>query len=943
MRTSILLVLVFLSAHAVVATAEPKHQIAIGKIKVDIFDLDLWQKYRNAVCHPATVYKAKDIARAKRNISRHQWARERVKAIERALPNWWPDDDGFFEKMIPATTPGTVLFTMCPHCEYSPAHGQYAWKPTEPEKLTCKKCGTIYPNDKYVEDMVLEATATGPQRFTYYGGKSWHFYGHHIRSSWTGQIRRRKASYMATQAQRFATAYVVTGKAKYAHVVRKILLRLADVYPDYLVHSGYGEYADLPPKVAAVSVNKLPADELTLAPNKPNRKLHPGYWMTGRICPTGMEGVFTASMTITYDLTCEARDKNGTPVYRDAERRHIERNLLLESTYLLMADAAFNNKSVTNRRAAALVGACVGDPMRVRFGLEAFDHMVGKWYLTDGNPSETPAYGHMTLNGIIPMSEGLAGYTDPPGFSAPSGRIEQLDLYRRPAYRAVFRALIETILPDLRYPAWGDSYPHTKLSDRLAEIAAARYSSAQSGATLDRAYGGKLNQRGNEYALFHREPNAGAKPQAFELASTYWPAWKAVYLRIGEKGLDGTAVLIGSDWGGHHHRDALGLSLFWQNHDCLTDLGYLWDSPNGDYTRRTLAHNLVLIDGKDQRTSGRLGTLRLFDVARPFQVAEMSSNAYPNAAAYRRTIVTLPLGRKGYAVVDLFRVLGGKTHELVYHGPNENFTPNATAKPASRKLYDLVEVRTLAQKKITWQVADGVRFMAINVLQPAEKAYIGSGWGSRDRADTRTRVPYVLRRRENLTSDDASCFVTVYILGDFGPDKFDASAVLRSGETTAVMLDTGRATYHVVSQAEPRAQDLRVGSDRLTTDGLLTVHSRSAKQECLYLIGGTSAGIESRLEVRHEPSITGPVVAVRRGEDESHVLIDASVKNPDALRGLTLILKTGSFQTGYPILDARVVENGHLRITTRCSGRGFSPIDGKAAIVHYRSIASSHH
>ena len=92
------------------------------------------------------------------------------------------------------------------------------------------------------------------------------------------------------------------------------------------------------PHVAAQAINQLPAPELCPPPNKPDRKLHTGYWTAGRASGVGQESGFVRRVVEAYDFTCTATDETGAPIYTGAERRLIERDLLLESTVLLVSD-----------------------------------------------------------------------------------------------------------------------------------------------------------------------------------------------------------------------------------------------------------------------------------------------------------------------------------------------------------------------------------------------------------------------------------------------------------------------------------------------------------------------------------------------------------------------------------------------------------------------------
>ena len=153
----------------------------------------------------------------------------------------------------------------------------------------------------------------------------------------------------------------------------------------------------------------------------------------------------------------------------------------------------------------------VGDPLRVRFGMEGFRHFVDEWYLFDGSSSESSDYGYMTLNGIFPMGQALHGYSDPPGFSFKGKRFDKLDVYGDPRYQAVFRAFYESLLPDLTYPVLADHHAGSSMGTRWAEVMFDQYGDPGFLAILQRRYSGQVAAHWDEYALFHRPADAAVE------------------------------------------------------------------------------------------------------------------------------------------------------------------------------------------------------------------------------------------------------------------------------------------------------------------------------------------------------------------------------------------------------------------------------------------------
>ena len=107
---------------------------------------------------------------------------------------------------------------------------------------------------------------------------------------------------------------------------------------------------------------------MIVPPNRPNRFTPDTGWPEGH--RSGMEGTFLLPVTVAYDLVADAVDENGEPLFKPEEQILIERDLLLEGTKLLLADNAINNKTISARTAVAAIGATVGDPELVRWGLD---------------------------------------------------------------------------------------------------------------------------------------------------------------------------------------------------------------------------------------------------------------------------------------------------------------------------------------------------------------------------------------------------------------------------------------------------------------------------------------------------------------------------------------------------------------------------------------------
>ncbi len=121
---------------------------------------------------------------------------------------------------------------------------------------------------------------------------------------------------------------------------------------------------------------------------------------------------------------------------------------------------------------------------------------------------------------------------------------------------------------------------------------------------------------------------------------------------------------------GHGHFHQLMLKLFAYGYDFSADLGYPANFTNpkwAHWTKATLTHPTVVIDRRHQReSSSATRGLRVsegwLEVASAF-----SRDAYEEADLYHRTAIAIEEAPGKVWVIDLFRVSGGKRHDLAFH------------------------------------------------------------------------------------------------------------------------------------------------------------------------------------------------------------------------------------------------------------------------------------
>ncbi|MBQ9369061.1 MAG: hypothetical protein IJT83_14865, partial [Victivallales bacterium] len=541
------------------------------------------------VQHPAGIYRAEDVARLRQAVKDDEQAASLAQKVAK-------DADGVLEQITPKFLEEWIGYQKggggsgpCPACRDKglPWHpgGSWSWSKNDPDQLVCTTCKTVYPNEQYPESIRFRSKWDPRQEFSYVGGEPQKCFNFLCRLSYSNIIRTRKIQATFPLLDTLSRAYMFTGDARYADGARRILLRFAEVVPHYLFGNNvYGEVADCDPHVAVKDPFHLPSDEITPPPNKPDRKIHVGYWSGNRLGTSGQDGGGTTALALAYDITCAATWPDGRLVYTDAERFKIEKDLLLEMCLQFIYDKGINNKSVGGRAACAVVGCVTGHPDLVRYGLEGFEKTINGWFLPDYTTPESGSYLSMVFSNIRAFPWWFRDYSEPEGYAPPDGsnRLEHFNIFRDTEFGICCQNAIDTLQGDLVYPPIADTHPKgSRINVHIVNVLPISCPTPRNLSFFKANNKGKITNAIDNLMFGGAIDLTGV--EEFTLSDKVYPYLQQGFLRYGPRGRDGLAHLNASDFGGHHHWDSLGLYL-WHKQEVLNDLGYLWDHPDKIFT-----------------------------------------------------------------------------------------------------------------------------------------------------------------------------------------------------------------------------------------------------------------------------------------------------------------------------------------------------------------------
>jgi|APSaa5957512622_1039677.scaffolds.fasta_scaffold01632_3 hypothetical protein len=881
------------------------------------------------VAGPCTLYKEADIVRARENLARHGWAKAVLRSWERQVAYVMEQDRAFVDSMFPELTPWTTYGNNCPVCVGKQSSmgecNLYRWNVRTPEQLVCKYCETVYPNEAFPETGRLVCPRMG-QTFTFYqtaaerahpedttGKHAFRWASWPVSSSWSGVIRTRKATWAVSMLMPLAKLYALTGESAYAERVVWILDRFSQVYPDWLYHAYNGPFADCPPGEAAAELGRHPrsgkfAKEVIRSPfglhqYKDHARLCNGFWGAGRLGTGSGEGSYLLKATVAYDLTRDAMLADGTRLFSKEEEGRVREDLILAGCKDRENWANIHNKAGPNRALSAAVGILFQRPESVRRALEGFERLLEDCFHTDGFCRESPSYSgmHLSLMADIPVL--LRGYTDPPGYTPSVGdRFADFNPFQRVSrYRLALESMVRMLAPGRRYPVIGDTHYRGGVSARYAEILTYHYGSRYA-PLLESLQGGTLAQRGGEYALWHREPALACEGvMDLPLQTEWFPAWHVGVLRGGEPE-KGTALYLNAYAAhGHRHYDTLGLVFYAFGEEMASDRGYIWDDPRNAWTRSTLAHNLVTVDGADQGRKGRRSVLELFGAEDGIEIIRARGEAvYSQCDLYRRTVALIQLGGGSCYAVDVFRVNGGKRHQYGFqcNGTMDGFVGGELVGSTDTHKW-LKEFRGCVPEgtvRATWH--DSERKFDLLVLNDCDRIAVADAPGWRSDRGSELNAPAIQQlfcNRSRAAGNLRSNFVAVMAPYVGESPVLSASSEESADGTVGIRVESAGRTDWLVSRGELGMHTI----GPLRTDAAfayVAVDSAGVPIRA-YMLGGTRLVCHGLELTTAEAEIA---LDVERATERT-LHLRRPLEAPERLVGQYVLIA----ETGYEIVEAR--------------------------------------
>jgi hypothetical protein len=497
----------------------------------------------------------------------------------------------------------------CPHCSRGRQENQLRWSPERPAEVECEFCNHRYPSTLYPESKSIQVRTPRGEAATYPYWEDQQGYRHFFSAKRDDLVR----NYLAQQARDLASLYRMTKDEAHARRSALIVVRFAEVFPNWCFHYDY------PFRQKEIYDGAVHPKDFRSG----FRTARWTWWAYSDI-PTALVQAYDEIRTSQAfrELASERGQALDTLIERDLVRNACDQVLANEDL--------LTNMSPTAWRGLITAGKVIHEPHYVHECVRRLSRFVETQFFYDGMWSEgSPDYGSQSLGGLEQVVQLLKGYSDPPGYVDPTdrSRFDNLDLGAQLTSLQLAReSLARLRLPDTRAVPIHDTW--------------------------------STSRRGTM-----------SMTQPYLL-----PALGHACLGGGESNRQTQMHLTWSGGYGHSHGDHLSILLHSGNQELLSDLGYTHTAYRA-WTLATAAHNTVVVDGRNQELGNKGmptdGKLQFFDVSHPgIQIVKASgTRGYPGLVDhYQRSLISVEIEKDSFVFVDVFEVSGGQMHDYFLHG-----------------------------------------------------------------------------------------------------------------------------------------------------------------------------------------------------------------------------------------------------------------------------------
>ncbi len=609
--------------------------------------------FEGASRHPTVNVTPADVERARRRVAFDPEAKAWLEGVHKSVTTWSDKDPAWIRSVMPGEGACFAYgFTGCPICSGRwSAWGKARCSFDKPGKVTCSG-GHVLPDAEHPDP------GTG---YKAPDGRIHYFVGSY--NAWAVETLIFKI------AKPYTTLWLLDRDDRAGRMATVILDEIARIYPS--CDKGSWDYPSNPPS---------------------GRLCRPWY----QVARVLVHFVDMYDKLYDHPAMDEPSSRSGL-----TRRQNIENNLLLNGAKycydMSIKQGGLHNGQADYLRGVLAVGVVLGIPEYVTWpvdGTYGIRAMLANNVDRDGRYFETASgYALHTRNLYLTFSEPLLNYR---GSAYPNG----LNLYDDPRFEAFY------VLPQMattclgHWGTFGDAspafrtrttppyHPRDVWDIRYAEHLAVRMSDPAKRAAHQTLLE-ELKRRDPDHKkrladmtawrIFHGpdEPATGGElTERMEdhLDGSFFVGQKGLaVLRQGSGPAAHAAILRFGPSLVHGHYDDLNVNYYAAGYDISYDLGYSLGSTHTQvgWAKQTISHNVVVVDETSHGGGQFGGSLLHFADTPNMKLAEGTSNVYAHAGVktYRRLFAVTD----GYAL-DVFRVRGGKQHDLPMHSISTEVT-----------------------------------------------------------------------------------------------------------------------------------------------------------------------------------------------------------------------------------------------------------------------------